>query len=199
MNINEVSNLVGAVINIQETPKITYQKLCDIKLPPFDKWTPKLCENVFITIDKQGRWLHNGSVITRQNIVSLFASVLTKEGDNHILKTPHEKIVVTVEDHPFFITTWERKFSKVGEMPTIVFTTNVGESYELNDIFSLIQDQEEKQHLESPLSLNIKNGLTARLGRNVYYQLLEILQECEIENGQYKYFIVSGSYRFELK
>ena len=70
---------------------------------PFDQWQPQSCGEVPITIDAQGRWFYAGSEIKREAMVKLFASVLCKEADSYFLKTPVEKMAITVDDVPFMI------------------------------------------------------------------------------------------------
>lgn len=169
----------------------------DIALPPFEKWSPDLCINASFKIDVHGNWYHNEAKLDRVEMVCLFARVLIKQDDFYFLKTPHELIRIEVEDLPFVITTWEIERSE--SAPKIIMTTNVGERYEVNENFELVMDSDsELNSLESPLSLNIKNGLRARLSRNVYYQLIEEMMTVRQKDGKEKYFIVSGKHEFEV-
>ena len=73
---------------------------------PFEKWQPTQCGKLPIYIDEHGKWFYDGSEITRLRMVKLFASVLCKEGKHFYLKTPVEKIAITLEDAPFIIIDW---------------------------------------------------------------------------------------------
>lgn len=73
---------------------------------PFDSWQPSHCGELPIVINDQGEWFYDGSKITRLPMVKLFASVLCKEGAHFYLKTPIEKVTITVEDAPFIIVDW---------------------------------------------------------------------------------------------
>ena len=98
-------------------------------LPPVDQWNPTYCGEAGFEILRDGTWKHEGTRITRESMVRLFASILRKDGDGETyLVTPVEKIRVTVEDAPFVVIRADRH----GEGPaqTIVFTTNVGDVVE---------------------------------------------------------------------
>ncbi len=82
---------------------------------PFDSWQPSHCGELPIVINDQGEWFYDGSKITRLPMVKLFASVLCKEGAHFYLKTPIEKVTITVEDAPFIIVDWFLKQTNEGE------------------------------------------------------------------------------------
>ena len=71
---------------------------------PLDKWNPSNCGFVDISIDRDGRWFHEGSEIKRQELVSLFAGLLRREEDGgYYLVTPVEKVEVDVALHPLMV------------------------------------------------------------------------------------------------
>ena len=95
-------------------------------LPPVDKWNPAHCGDIGMEILADGTWKHEGTRITREPLVKLFASILRKDEDSvTYLVTPVEKIIVKVEDAPFVAIRADRVGE--GENQTIVFTTNVGD------------------------------------------------------------------------
>ena len=55
-------------------------------------------------IKANGEWWHEGEKMTRESLVSLFATILWKEESNgvteYFLKTPMQKIRIQVEDAP---------------------------------------------------------------------------------------------------
>src|SRR6185295_13515053 len=98
----------------------------DKALPPVDKWNPAHCGDIGMEILADGTWMHEGTRITRESLVRLFASILRKDEDGATyLVTPVEKIVVKVHDAPFVAIRADRVGE--GEAQTIVFTTNTGD------------------------------------------------------------------------
>ena len=97
---------------------------------PVESWDPKFCGNLDIQIKKDGSWFHEGSKITRLNLVKLFSSILKKEGENYFLVTPVEKIGIKVDFAPFVATSIN--FLGHGRTQKISFITNIGEKFDLN-------------------------------------------------------------------
>lgn len=98
----------------------------DKRLPPVDQWNPSHCGDIGMEILADGTWKHEGTRITREPLVRLFASILRKDEDGATyLVTPGEKIVVRVEDAPFVAVRVDRHGE--GETQTLAFTTNVGD------------------------------------------------------------------------
>lgn len=94
--------------------------------PPVDKWNPTFCGEAGFEILADGTWKHEGTRITRESLVKLFASILRKDEDGlTYLVTPVEKIRVDVEDAPFVAIRADRHGQ--GREQTIAFTTNVGD------------------------------------------------------------------------
>lgn len=94
--------------------------------PPVERWNPAHCGDIGMEILADGSWRHEGTRITRESLVRLFASILRKDADGQTyLVTPAEKIVVKVADAPFTAIRVDRDGR--GEGQTLVFTTNVGD------------------------------------------------------------------------
>ena len=75
------------------------------KLPPVEQWTPAHQSDSHMRIAADGRWYHQGGLISRPAMVRLFASVLRREADGrYALVTPFEQQWIEVEDAPFIIT-----------------------------------------------------------------------------------------------
>jgi hypothetical protein len=77
-------------------------------IPPLEKWHPTNIEDIDIVIKANGEWWHEGTLMTRQSLVSLFASILWTEknsaGDAEFyLKTPVQMLRIRVEDAPLLI------------------------------------------------------------------------------------------------
>ncbi|SHE54841.1 hypothetical protein SAMN04487965_0130 [Microbulbifer donghaiensis] len=142
--------------------------------PPVHKWNPDLCGDMEMVIRRDGRWIHEGTEIQRQPLVNLFASILKREGDEYFLVTPVEKMRIRVEDAPF-IATQVAKGAKDGR-ECLLFTTNTG------DVVSLDRnsDWQLKPFGDPPQPvpyLEVRDGLQARVSREVFYQLVDWAEE----------------------
>ena len=94
---------------------------------PFDSWQPTHCGELPIVINHEGKWFYDGSEITRLAMVKLFASVLCKEGELFYLKTPAEKITITVDDAPFIIVDW--RFENTAQGPVLCCIDNLARQW----------------------------------------------------------------------
>ena len=93
---------------------------------PVETWNPTHCGEAGLEILRNGAWRHEGTPITRESLVRLFATILRKDADGETyLVTPGEKIRVRVEDAPFLAIRVDRDGS--GPNQTLIFTTNVGD------------------------------------------------------------------------
>ena len=65
--------------------------------PPVEKWHPEYCGEMDMVIRADGSWWHEGTRITREPLVRLFASILRQDEDGETyLVTPVEKIRIEV-------------------------------------------------------------------------------------------------------
>ena len=161
----------------------------DKALPPVDKWNPAQCGEIGMEILADGTWKHEGTRITRESLVKLFASILRKDEDGvTYLVTPVEKIIVKVEDAPFVAIRADRV--GVGRDQTIVFTTNVG------DIITAGPDHKlrmERRGDEPRPYVHVRGRLEARILRAPFYELVEWAEPREGRLG-----VWSGDVWFEL-
>src|SRR4051812_39954625 len=91
--------------------------------PPLHLWNPPFCGDLDMRIAADGTWFYLKTPIGRHALVKLFASVLWREGDKYFLKTPVEKVGITVDDAPF--TAVEMKAEGEGATRVLNFRTNV--------------------------------------------------------------------------
>jgi hypothetical protein len=157
--------------------------------PPVDRWNPPYCGEAGFEILADGTWKHEGTRITRESLVKLFASILRKDEDGlTYLVTPVEKIRVDVEDAPFVAIRADRHGE--GAAQTIAFTTNVGDVVAAGP--------------EHPLRVDMVNGaprpyvhvrgrLEARVLRAPFYELVDW---AELRDG--KLGVWSGGVWWEL-
>lgn len=92
-------------------------------LPPVHLWNPPFCGDIGMKIARDGTWFYRGSPIGRLPMVKLFASILRKDPDRHVLVTPVEMVSVEVEDAPFLAVDMRREDGPDG--PRLVFRTNL--------------------------------------------------------------------------
>lgn len=153
----------------------------DQSSPPLHLWNPDLSGDIDIRIDRQGRWLHEGSEIKRKPLVKLFASILRREDDgDYYLLTPVEKWRIKVDCLPLIVV--EAEFENEGNtaMQQIHVRTNTDAVFSLGaehplEIVTLAGG-------EKLPAVNIRNGLSALISRPVYYELAE---HCKGKGGKY--------------
>ncbi len=129
-------------------------------------------------IIKDGTWYHGGAEIKRAALAKLFSDRALKidEEGRYWLQTPHEKYEVEVEDVPYIITDYTK------DQQGIEFTTNMDEIIKL-DANHPLELRDNIPYIE------IRDGLYAKMGRSVYYNLV---QECGITVSSYGQNFVLG-------
>ena len=156
-------------------------------LPPVHLWHPEHCGDIGMEIRKDGSWWHDGVRISREKLVFLFSRILRKDDDgNTYLVTPHEKVIVRLEDAHFIII----RADKVDEK--IIFTTNLGEMFELNKEHPLWVEFNPETNEPRPYVM-VRSGLFALINRSVFYELVDWA-----ESEGDKLFITSNGQKFEL-
>ncbi|SDY46994.1 hypothetical protein SAMN05444004_101518 [Jannaschia faecimaris] len=153
--------------------------------PPVESWDPPFCGDIDITIKRDGTWIHEGTPIRRPGLVKLFASILKREGDEHFLVTPVEKVRLQVEDAPFVAVDFEVVDG------VITFVTNVGDvvaAGSANPIrVEIAEDGEPSPYVE------VRRGLDALIDRKSFYRLVDIGKE---RDG--KFGVASGDTFFPI-
>jgi uncharacterized protein len=139
------------------------------KRPPVSKWHPERTGSSAMRIASDGRWYYQGSEIRRPEMVKLFSTILRREGAQHFLVTPAEKLSIDVDDAPFLAVDMEA----TGNGPTarIAFRTNVDDFVEA-DIDHPIR-LKGAGSLARPYVV-VRDGLEALISRPVYYRLAEL-------------------------
>lgn len=115
-------------------------------------------ETADFKIARDGTWYHDGAPIKREALAKLFSDRALKidEDGNYWLSTPFEKYPVEVEDVPFVIIDYE------GKPGALKFRTNMDETTQ-----KPIEMRGEIPYVE------VRGGLYARIGRSMYYNLIE--------------------------
>jgi hypothetical protein len=147
---------------------------------PVDKWHPEKCVDIDISIDDRGVWHYQGSPITRHRIAKLFATVLRKEGDSFFLVTPPVKYRIKVDDAPFNAVELQHKGEGVNL--ELFLRTNMDDVVRIDGDHPLSLEPREGSHSHLPYVL-VRDGLTARILRPVYYQLAEFLETRSVKDG----------------
>lgn len=142
-------------------------------LPPVERWNPAYCGEIDMRITADGRWLYQGTPINRLPLVKLFASILRKDPERHVLVTPVERVGIVVDDAPFLAVEIERTESEAG--PAFAFRTG------LDDI--VLAGPEHPVRIElagdggfKPY-IHIRGGLWALASRAVAFQMADQLVE----------------------
>jgi uncharacterized protein len=161
-------------------------------LAPVESWQPKFCGDLPLLITADGRWLYQGSEIRRQPMVRLFASVLICQQQQYYLQTPVEKVRIEVEDAPFLVVASHWQDTVNG--PLLTLTTNIGDAVSVTPQYPLRLKWFDRQQLPY---LQLWRGLSARLNRNTYYQLIEQCSEVYCDGASH-YQLKSAGYPFTL-
>jgi hypothetical protein len=142
---------------------------------------PKDCGHFDITIQRDGTWLYRGSPIGRLPLVKLFASVLERdEAGTYWLRTPAERGTVTVEDAPFVAVGLEVRGA--GREQVLIFRTNLDDIVEAGPDHPIRLRHDTASGVPVPY-IHVRDRLEARLGRAVYYELVELGVEEPAEGG----------------
>jgi hypothetical protein len=149
--------------------------------PPVHLWNPPFCGDIDMRIAADGTWFYLNSPIGRPGLVKLFASVLKREGDRYFLVTPVEKVGIAVDDAPFLAV--EMQVQEGGEGQSLRFRTNVDDWVECGPGHALRFDPEAATGGLKPY-LHIRRDLWARLTRPLFYELVALGEEREVDGGR---------------
>jgi len=143
-------------------------------LPPVHLWKPEFSGDLDIQITRDGHWIHEGGEIKRPAMVTLFSTILWREGDRYFLVTPVEKVGIQVEDVPFFFTSLEVRQVEQGQ--ELVFTSSTDDVVIASAEHPLRVATDPDTGEPSPY-LMVRYGMEGRLSRNVFYQLAALAEE----------------------
>lgn len=188
-------------------------------IPPLEDWHPEQTTNMDLVIKANGEWWHEGGQMTRESLVSLFATILWKEHKNgvteYFLKTPVQKLRIQVEDAPLLIN----DVGIVNECNEswLEFTTTTGDVVRLDDEHPItlrsytsknkedVTDNNNREKASQYVTaaaqirpyMEVRNNLTALIGRNAFYHLTEIGELTE-HDGETILTLQSGGKSYEL-
>ena len=163
-------------------------------IPPLEKWQPERQGEMDLVIKANGEWWHEGTKITRQSLVDLFASILWQEGSEYYLKTPVEKLRINVEDVPFLITEVNVIEQKEQGTSLIEFIASTGDVVHLDDEHPL--EMGEYQGEERPY-IEVRFGMKGLISRNVLMHLTKIGELTE-QDGKTSLTLHSGGKAYSV-
>jgi hypothetical protein len=161
---------------------------------PVHLWNPPYCGEIEMRIAADGTWFYRGSPIGRAPLVQLFASILRKDGDRHVLVTPVERVGITVDDAPFLAVEMRREDAS-GE-PRLVFRTNVEDE--------VVVDAEHPLRFEAGAAdgvkpyVKVRGELWALVKRALFYDLVA-LGEVQAWNGEDWFGVRSSGLFFPMR
>lgn len=148
---------------------------------PVHKWNPAYCGEMDMRIAADGTWFYQGTPIGRPALVRLFASILRKDPERHVLVTPVERIGIVVEDAPFVAV--EMKVEGEGERRALGFRTNV-DDWTIAGPDRPMRFGEDAAGGVKPYVL-VRHDLWARLSRPLLYDLVELGEERRIDGADW--------------
>lgn len=139
--------------------------------PPLEKWNPPFCGDLDMQIKRDGTWFYEGTPIGRMPLVKLFATILWREGDKYFLKSPVEKVGITVEDAPFVAVDYE--VAGEGTTQVLRFTTNLDDAVAAGPDAPIRVVRDPETGEPSPYVL-IRRNLEALIDRKSFYRLVDL-------------------------
>ncbi|KAA0912538.1 DUF1285 domain-containing protein [Psychrobacter sp. ANT_WB68] len=227
-NTLQAPNDIGSELNSMDALNQYFKSAASIRegraIPPLEKWHPEQVDDMDLTIKANGEWWHEGVHMTRQSLVSLFATILWKEENEgmveYFLKTPVQKLRIQVEDAPLLIN--DVGIVNEDNKRWLEFTTTTGDVVRLDDEHPIslhaympedsadnidnnrinhMSKSEETKRSASDMQIRpymlVRNGLSALIGRNAFYHLTEIGELTE-RDGETILTLQSGGQSYAL-
>ncbi len=141
----------------------------------------QLCGDIDIHIARDGTWHYMGSPIGRMPLVKLFARVLQRDrsGDFWLIP-PAETRRSRVDDAPFVAV--EMTVEGSGREQRVGFRTNLDENLIAGGDHPIRVDIDPDTSEPTPYVM-VRDGLEALISRAVFYDLVEIAEETEIDGA----------------
>jgi hypothetical protein len=125
-----------------------------------------------IRIKADGTWFYQGSPIGRKELVKLFSTVLSLDEEGvYWMTTPAEHGTVEVDDAPFVAVEMVVE-GPPGAEQTIRLRTNLDDWIELDQDHPLRVTINPETSEPGPYVM-VRKGLEAKVGRAVFYQMVE--------------------------
>lgn len=162
---------------------------------PLEQWNPAFCGDIDMRIGRDGTWYYMGTPISRAPMVRLFSRVLWFENGRYYLKTPVEKVGIQVDDLPFQLVNLEQVQTDAG--PELHFTSKTGDHVVAGPGHPLRVPQGAGSEEPAP-QLEMRFGMWGRIGRNLFYQLVDIAVPEPAADGGEELVVYSRGERFSL-
>lgn len=146
--------------------------------PPVHLWNPPFCGDIDMRIARDGTWFYLGTPIGRPGLVSLFASIIKREGNAYFLVTPVEKVGITVDDAPFVAV----DFEQVDD--ALEFVTNVGDTVRAGPDHPIRVVRDPETGEPSPY-IHIRANLEALVDRKSFYRLVDLGEHGQHEGKEW--------------
>ena len=160
---------------------------------PVHLWNPPYCGEIDMRIAADGTWFYCGSPIGRPALVKLFASILRKDPDRHVLVTPVERVGIAVDDAPFVAVEMATETQEDGGR--LVFRTNVDDIVAVDADHPLRFERAAAGGLKP--YLRVRDDLWALVKRPLYYDLVA-LGETAQRQGEDWFGVRSGGLFFPM-
>ncbi|MGP9497221.1 MULTISPECIES: DUF1285 domain-containing protein [unclassified Halomonas] len=170
--------------------RLLQQRQSGATIPPVDQWRPALSGDINIVIQADGTWLHEGQPFARPDVARLLSSLLRHDPEGYCLVTPVERWCLQVDDLPFVAV--EADFHEDAWW----FTTQFEDVVRLDATHPLAFS--ETQGGEMLPEIAVRYGLSARLHRHVFYQLVDAASMKTLANGQCEVGVWSAGEWFPL-
>jgi uncharacterized protein len=157
-------------------------------------WNPPFCGDLDMRIASDGTWFYLKTPIGRPALVKLFASVLKREGERYFLVTPVEKCGIVVEDAPFLAVEFRVEHDSGGRV--LHFRTNVDDWVACGREHALRFEPEPETGGLKPY-LHVRRDLWAKVTRALFYDLVELGQERDID-GRRMFGVASAGEFFAM-
>jgi uncharacterized protein len=160
---------------------------------PPDKQKPR---DYRMRIAHDGTWYHEDGPIQRLALARLFSTVLRREADgSYWLQTPAERGPIEVEDVPFIAVAVT--VSGEGERQRLSFRTNLDDEVMAGPEHPVFMAEDRVTGELAPY-IGMERGLSARLARSVYYELVERGETRRNEQGETELGVTSQGCFFPL-
>jgi len=160
---------------------------------PVHLWNPAYCGEIDMRIAADGTWFYGGSPIGRPALVKLFASILRKDPERHVLVTPVERVGIRVDDAPFVAVEMATETPEDGGR--LVFRTNVDDVVAVDADHPLRFERGAAGGLKP--YLKVRGDLWALVKRALYYDLVA-LGETAAHEGEDWFGVRSGGRFFPM-
>ena len=149
---------------------------------PFPQGDDRPDQQYHMRIARDGTWFYHGSPIGRIALVKLFSTVLRRDdAGDYWLVTPAEQGRIEVDDVPFVAV--EVKAEGAGQGRSLSFRTNLDEWVTAGPDHPIrVIGDPELSDAPAPYIL-IRDRLEARIGRAVFYELVELAEERQTPQG----------------